>query len=742
MKHLLTTLLLCIALTPCIADTNLISNGDFETAKTTTFFGTTIAEFTDWTFSGLGTLAIDTTDVYSGKQAMRVNKPSLNTNRLSQSVDLQSDNEGQEYQLTIHYKTLSANEGDIALNSLWNCNPAQSGTPHDSTILNQVLPLSSDWKEVSVKTTKPKNATSLLVSLNVNKGTIVLFDDFSLTRIEPVESDTTPFLTVSPDKINATQCNIGDSTLMATLTIRQGNLTNPVTLQITGLGRDNFKLEKNQVTAAEETVKLWFAPETIGIHKGYLIIECADSLVNGKTYTLYGTATDSTLTPEITLTPSTLLAFNAKVGETVEDTITVSSTNCISFINASCTNAEENGAFRINTSMLPRNIESKVCVTFNPTKVGTYSAVITFSTTGGETKTLTVTGTATEADSTSIDWLTDFQWTNTTPLTLLKEPFDSINHNKTLHLDGWQNVVKQGARPWWGYEDVNNDNEHCAKATAYIFGETDSTLYEMWLVTPALDYKNAANQVFTFRVRGDYIADGQSAALQLYYIDATDTSDIYSQALDIDMPTTEDQAGDWLDYQVKLSGQTAIADAFYMAFRFTGYSGATGAATYLIDDVSWGRDDLPLISADSTQITAIAALNEKTAIPVIITGTNLTEDISISVTGNNASKFSVLPTTLPKTGGVILVNFQSDQEGVHEAYLRIRSRGAVDLYIPMAVLVKTDTAIDYVNYENYENNVNYGNNVEVYTISGQRLNTLQQGVNIIRQGSNTYKIIR
>jgi hypothetical protein len=179
-----------------------------------------------------------------------------------------------------------------------------------------------------------------------------------------------------------------------------------------------------------------------------------------------------------------------------------------------------------------------------------------------------------------------------------------------------------------------------------------------------------------------------------------------------------------------------------MAFRFTGYSGATGAATYLIDDVSWGRDDLPLISADSTQITAITALNEKTAIPVIITGTNLTEDISISVTGNNASKFSVLPTTLPKTGGVILVNFQSDQEGVHEAYLRIRSRGAVDLYIPMAVLVKTDTAIDYVNYENNVNNTNNANNVEVYTISGQRLNTLQQGVNIIRQGGNTYKIIR
>lgn len=44
----------------------------------------------------------------------------------------------------------------------------------------------------------------------------------------------------------------------------------------------------------------------------------------------------------------------------------------------------------------------------------------------------------------------------------------------------------------------------------------------------------------------------------------------------------------------------------------------------------------------------------------------------------------------------MLVEFQSDQEGVHEAYLRVRSRGAVDLYIPMAVLVKVNTAVDNI----------------------------------------------
>lgn len=669
---------------PAHAADNLLSNGDFEEAKTNFLFG---ADFTDWNFGA--EIAIETTDVQHGEKAFRtVNVTS--TRSLNQSVDLQSEVTGQEFELTIHYKTLTANEGDIFLNSQWEYLRPQSGTPHDSAVLNQVLPLSSEWKELTFKTTKPQDGSSLLVSIGVKKGAKVLFDNFTLTRTDNTE----PWFTVLPETINTAQCNIGDSVLMASVIVRQGNLTTPVSLEVTGAGRSAYKLEKSQVTAPQDTVKLWFAPTQIGIFRGALIAECDEALTYNTTRTLYAAATDSTLRPEITLSPSSLPAFTAKTGESVEDTITVTSLNCIDYVYVSCQNTEVNGAFRINSSLLPRNAESKLCVTFNPSQAGNYSATLTFRTTGGTTQTMTVIGTATEADPTPADWATDFVWDTSAPLTLLQENFDTVSHNQTLCLKGWQNVVRLGARPWWGYTDTNNDQERCAKATAYIWGQTDSTLYEMWLVTPALDYKNAKNQVFTFRVRGDYVRDGQSAKLQLYYIDATDPTDVFQQDLQIEMPSTEDQAGDWLDFQVNLTGQDNIADAFFMAFRFTGYSGAAGVATYLIDDVSWGRDDLPLLSSDSTQIIATTGLNQKKIIAVPVRGTNLTESISLSVTGNNASKFKVLPTTLPAIGGIAAVEFQSDQEGVHEAYLRIRSRGAVDLYIPMAVLVKSNTAID------------------------------------------------
>ena len=81
------------------------------------------------------------------------------------------------------------------------------------------------------------------------------------------------------------------------------------------------------------------------------------------------------------------------------------------------------------------------------------------------------------------------------------------------------------------------------------------------------------------------------------------------------------------------------------------------------------------------------------AVALNIEGKNLTESISIALGGSNPSNFTITPTSLPSEGGVLGVGFQSSELGVHEAYLRLRSRGAADVFIPMAVLVEEPTAI-------------------------------------------------
>ena len=87
---------------------------------------------------------------------------------------------------------------------------------------------------------------------------------------------------------------------------------------------------------------------------------------------------------------------------------------------------------------------------------------------------------------------------------------------------------------------------------------------------------------------GEFIPDGidNPAQLELYYIDATGKS-VYEQKIDLDIPATHDDNGDWRQFDVHLENQP-MADVFFMEFRFTGLNGDNGSTVYYIDDVTWG----------------------------------------------------------------------------------------------------------------------------------------------------------
>ena len=63
-----------------------------------------------------------------------------------------------------------------------------------------------------------------------------------------------------------------------------------------------------------------------------------------------------------------------------------------------------------------------------------------------------------------------------------------------------------------------------AKVTPYDskVADGEETPLHTLLVTPALDFKNSTSKMFTFRVRGDYLQDGQADKLELCYIDMLD----------------------------------------------------------------------------------------------------------------------------------------------------------------------------------------------------------------------------
>ncbi len=561
----------------------------------------------------------------------------------------------------------------------------------------------------------------------------MLFDDFSFVKLDK-EPVTEPYLEVTPTTFAALQTTINTPVDFTPLTVKYGNLTSPVSAEITGANSELFTLKRDTVREGEEQWVITYLPTAAGKHSGNLFIDNRNNPELSKMIRFSASAIAPNAKPTITVTPLTVPAFTAKVGEQSTYTLKVNSENCIDYVYAAVSHTKGTG-FTLSTTMLVKNMESNLVVTFRPSVAGEYASTLTLSTMGGTSVMVNLQGTATAGEEEKPDYDTEFVWNQANPYKLLNEKFENVEHNKNITLTDWQNVVPKGNRAWWGYthDGLGEEDEHCAKATTYIYQQPNPTEErgEMWLVTPALDYKNAEGKVFTFRVMGDFMAEGHDTQLELYYIDATPGLELYQEKLPVEMPVTPDMNGEWVDYHVDLTGLD-IADVFFMAFRYDGQIGETNAVTYYIDDVSWGRTDLPVITADSVQVVMTAKPNTAISSGVItITAANLTEDIKVSITGPNASKFSVYPETLPTTGGEIAVAFESDQIGVHEAYIKLSSHGAVDKYISIAVLCQEqqNTVLENVEADNtmsiykvFEKGTIYiMRNNDKYTIDGKIL---------------------
>lgn len=577
----------------------LLSNPSFEEYKPN-MMG---VQWTDWTIP-LGQTVVETTDKLDGEVAMFANQVTTNISYLSQEVKIDDTYPaGTQFELKVNYKVItSKGTDDIISDSYWH-SPSVDQMDADADILKVTLGNQSEWTEKSFIITKPAGATSLYVRIGIKKGVQVLFDKFSLKMHESTE----PMFTVTPESVKSIEANIGDSVLVGTFTVKQANLTKPVLVEISGTGKAYFHASKSALTQATETVDVYFAPKTT-VHFNAVInfMDDPEATLYNTARSLNGTAIDPTKTPTITINPTTLSAFSCKAKETQSQSVAVTSENCIDDVKVSIEQTKGSG-FTIDQALIVKNTPHTTVITFCPMTKGDYAATITWTTEKGNTITMDVTGTATEADPVPVDYDTEFVWNTASPYKLLDENFSSALpdlRNKTLKVTDWQNVVKKGTRAWWGY---NTDTTTQAKATGYMFGITEPTETEMWLVTPALDYKNAVGQIFTFKVMSDILFEGQTHKLEIYYIDPSDPKDIFFQHLeDLDefIPyADEDLENKWSYIQIPLAEQPYIPDVFFMAFKFTDMACNNGG-TYYVTDVTWGKEQfitgMPTIQTTNT----------------------------------------------------------------------------------------------------------------------------------------------
>ena len=528
-----------------------------------------------------------------------------------------------------------------------------------------------------------------------------------------------PALNITDEVLfEGTAAPINVATEYVKLKVDAANLPSAVSIYITGTNGKMFSLSTEEIPAGTSTtdVIVTYTPTAVGKHTARINFESADMPELNTAFTLNTVCIDPANPPTIIVEPMELPQFSAKVGEQQQQTLKVTTKGLPDYGKVKLM-GEGEGAFLINNTMLMKEMEQTLTVTFKPKAEGTFTERLEFSALEAETFYVTITGTTTGGADPSDKEGDDLPLPAENPLTLLNENFDNITNNKPVSIEGWKNVAMEGKRAWWGSDA---DGEKTAKVSAYDSSVEigKATPCEMLLVTPPLDFVNSATKMFTFRVMGNLLTEGMTDLLELCYIDL-EGSEMNVFPVELTMPNIPDLNNEWQEYHLNLEGQD-LADVFFMGFRFKSQLGRENSATYYIDDVTYGRDDLPMITPSVTQLAFESTKGATTVSEEITLETlNTTEPITLSLGGPNKSKFELTATTLPATGGKFAVKFQSDEIGVHEAYVKVSSRGAADVYIPVSVNNKDNSGIVSITFE-------ASPDVTVYDLSGRAVKTVKE----------------
>ncbi len=280
------------------------------------------------------------------------------------------------------------------------------------------------------------------------------------------------------------------------------------------------------------------------------------------------------------------------------------------------------------------------------------------------------------------------------PLAVLNETFSDLRHTRILGLKGWQNLTVRGERPFYAWKQKNADQSVVENEVAQIsflkYGVEDRREHESWLISPTLSYKNAQSKDLTFSLMyrnqttngeelfGFYIITEKDGKATPYFLDISE----YVPAgvkLEPDM---------WFDYRIDLSkveGLT-IEDKFHVAFSY--YSPVGGNATslnFMIDDVTFGRTDLPELSVDNDFIQFVFRPGqEMTPQPLNIYSNRTTAPVTITLAPSAQKKyFKISSEKLPLEGGALAVGFKSNDSKTHAAALLVQTRGAEPIIVKL-----------------------------------------------------------
>lgn len=181
----------------------------------------------------------------------------------------------------------------------------------------------------------------------------------------------------------------------------------------------------------------------------------------------------------------------------------------------------------------------------------------------------------------------------TTPSVVITDTiysFDNIEADYTPINElcpGWTHEIVSPADDDRTWQSKTFNDEKYIQATAHDgSGSNAGKTYDLWMITPALNVKDAANKVFSFYSEGAYWKE--TSSLEVYVLNEP-TSNASSKELlsNVRIATSTDG-----DYTWVASGDISLAgkgDVVYIGFRYQAQGGKSNSTTYCIDDFAFGR---------------------------------------------------------------------------------------------------------------------------------------------------------
>lgn len=289
-------------------------------------------------------------------------------------------------------------------------------------------------------------------------------------------------------------------------------------------------------------------------------------------------------------------------------------------------------------------------------------------------------------------------------IALLDESFNGLRHTRSLALKGWQNIPLLGDKPFksWQQKDKAQTvvEEECAQISFFSYGVEDNRPHQTWLISPKLSYKKATSKILTFGLRfalrtedgkeqfGLHILTLKDGKVTPHYLDLTE----YAPAKDM-----KDE--EWYNFYIDLSKikDLNIEDEFFVAYSFDSpIAGNASSLTIMIDDVSFGRSDLPLIKVDK-ELVSIKFRPGLTSEPeeVNVTAERAKAPIKVVLhTPSKKSGFSVKPNQLPEAGGKVTITYKSDDPKDRAAYILLQTKGAESKMVKLLAKNETYCMVD------------------------------------------------